>query len=390
MAPEQLDPLTKPTAEPPTAVPTDARPGDVFACGVVLFEPLTGRHPFNDPGALPSHLNRNEVAATLRAAQRMGVRDPGALNSRVRRAVREAVLRCLASDPRERPTAAELAKLFATPSPRRWALFTGPLLAGVGVLALVLSYVAPGTPVPTHEPTHDSPPSAPPADPPAAHTPFERGLALYRQGQHGLAAVEFLAVGKTDQDGRAYGYAAYCLSAGRDPMSAIAASDEAIRLGYRTAPAYANRAYNHFQSGRLKEAKADCDDAIRLDPDLRAARFTRAAIHLQMYHLKGTAVPREALDDINMVTSGASNSPDVWYTAAHLYLVGAAGVPPSRDRAAEAIRKAVLAGKSPDSLRRHPLLKTALAGHPVYEEALTLRPGPLVPVPNPHLANPIP
>ena len=51
--------------------------------------------------------------------------------------------------------------------------------------------------------------------------------------------------------------------------------------------------------------------------------------------------------------------------------------------------KAVEAGKAPSSIKQNAILK-ALAGHPLYEKALNSTPGPLVPSPSPHLANPIP
>ena len=149
--------------------------------------------------------------------------------------------------PTGRPAAAELAELFSRGRPRPWR-FVVPLLAGAGVLALVVSYATSGPPALRH----DAP--TPAEVPPAANTPFERGLVLYRQGQHGLAAVEFLAAGKAENDGRSYAYAAYCLSAGRAPVEAVEAANEAIRLGYRTArctPA----AYNHAWSPQGSEKR---------------------------------------------------------------------------------------------------------------------------------------
>jgi serine/threonine protein kinase len=391
MAPEQLAVLAEVNASPPT----DGRPGDVFACGVVLFELLTGRHPFGEPGALATNPSREKVAAALLGAQRAGHPDLAALNPRVRRAVRAAIGRCLALDPRERPTAAELAELFSRVGPRRSARFAVPVLAGAAVVGLALGYAALRTPEPTFVPAPDTlavPLAAVPvvpAAPATPATPFERGMQLYQKGQHGLAAVEFLAAGKADRDGRAYGYAAYCLSVGMDHKEAAKIADKAIDLGYSTAPVYANRASNYLQTGRPQEAKNDCDEALRLDRDLLAARFTRTVACLQLHHQKGEAIPLEALADIELVTAGMSNSPDVWTTAAQLYTLTSAGNRARLDKAALAVRNAVLAGKQPEAIKRNPVLKT-LAGHAIYDEALTLAQGPGPQPANPHLANPIP
>ena len=79
----------------------------------------------------------------------------------------------------------------------------------------------------------------------------------------------------------------------------------------------------------------------------------------------------------------------MWSTAAQIYLLAPAGGPAARDLAAQAVRKAVLAGKDPQSVKLNAVLKT-LVGHPLYEQALTSAPGPLIPSANPYLANPIP
>ena len=154
---------------------------------------------------------------------------------------------------------------------------------------------------------------------------------------------------------------------------------------------YANRAYNRL-SGHPQEAKDDCDEALRLDPNLLPALFTRAAIHLRMYHRNGTAIPLEATPaEIDRVMEGLLNVPDVWNTAGTpLHPCASVAVCASCDKAAQAVLNAISAGMSPDAVRRSSVLKTALAGHPVYEQALTLPPGRVDTSINPHLANTIP
>jgi tetratricopeptide (TPR) repeat protein len=229
-----------------------------------------------------------------------------------------------------------------------------------------------------------------PTEPPAPTGPFEQGLRLVKEGQHELAAVKFLAAGKAGNDGRAYAYAAYCLSTGKTPAGAAEVADEAIRLGHGTAPVYANRAYNHLQARHLEQALADCNEALRLDPDLRAARYTRAFVRLQLHYSTGAPVPAEAVTDIERVTAGAPNTADVWMTAAETFILGPGDGTDRRENAAEAVRRAVAAGKSPTAIRKNLVLKNALTRYLPYENALNTPLGRADASINPHLSNPIP
>lgn len=381
MAPEQLALLADAGAAPPA----DWRPADVFGCGVILFELLTGRHPFATPEVLAGLATRAAPASTLLQMQRDGYPKLAALNPRVPHALRSAVERCLALDPNDRPAAAALAALFTPAEPRRTRHRLVPAALVVVALAAVAA-VSLSDPLPRPAVTTDAPPAP---EPPAPTGPFERGMRLVKQGQHRIAAAEFLDAGKAANDGRAYACAAYCLSVSKDSKGALKLADDAIRLGHGTAPVYANRAYNRIQLAQYPEALADCNEAIRLDPELRAARYTRAYIHYRLA-LKNAPLPLDAIADIDRVIAGAPNTADVWMTAATLFVLAPDGGPKMREKAVLAVRNAILAGKSPDAIRNNPIFLDALAGDPRYGDALNLTPGPKDLSANPHLCNPIP
>ncbi len=148
---------------------------DVYALGVLLFEMITGRHPF------PSETDAEYL---VRHAEETPPR-PGNVAPRCPPALEACILRCLAKDPEDRyPDAASVAKVLRAidPSSRTSRGVAGKVAAGIVIVAAASAgafYVA------THRPVDKAssrpPVAAPvvaeakPAPPPSPPPPAESG-----------------------------------------------------------------------------------------------------------------------------------------------------------------------------------------------------------------------
>ena len=156
----------------------DAR-SDIFSLGVILYQLLTGTHPF---APAPLKLSSAKLCRVLLERQQHQPVEARRLNPNVDAAFSRLIQRCLAHDPIDRPqTAAEIAtalrqELAPLPRTRRWigrhrvkVLAAVLLLVVVGLAGIALAALRP----------------------PYSERQLESGLGLYQRGRYGQAVEHF-------------------------------------------------------------------------------------------------------------------------------------------------------------------------------------------------------